>query len=353
MSTLGRISGPLLADNLTRSNQDLAFQTSLLYLDVTGRNIGINTASPVYNFDSPGNAISIGVQVDGQANFDNVIINAAGYFSTVVGPLHIVPTAIDPVIFHNRLTTSALLITNNLISSISNNNIRLDPHGSGTIELETVTTVTGDLSISGNVLMDGDLRSDGTVTVGDNILDTVTIAPDFAQGINPGQTNMYDLGTTTKKWDKIYGNVLDTVNPINPWDIIVSDQLHINTIDNKISGIQSNEDLIINPASGITYLERIKWQENTITNLDNTALTIITIDDGYVTFGGSTALVIPYGTSAERPTSPEIGTTRWNTELQILETFDGATFLLSNGGAAVVYEDDMIYMSSAWVLMVG
>ena len=164
---------------------------------------------------------------------------------------------------------------------------------------------------------------------------------------------MYDLGTTTKKWDKIYGNVLDTVNPINPWDIIVSDQLHINTINNTIFGIQSNEDIIINPSSGITYLESIKWQENTITNLDNTALTIVTIGEGYVAFGGSTALVIPSGTSAERPISPEIGTTRWNTQLGVLETFDGATFLLSNGGAAAVYEPDMIDLSSAWVLMVG
>jgi hypothetical protein len=43
---LGRISGPLLSANLLRNNVDLAFESSLLYLNTTGAYLGINSSSP-------------------------------------------------------------------------------------------------------------------------------------------------------------------------------------------------------------------------------------------------------------------------------------------------------------------
>ena len=43
---LGRISGPLLADNLKRNGNNLAFETQLLYFDVVNNRIGINTGTP-------------------------------------------------------------------------------------------------------------------------------------------------------------------------------------------------------------------------------------------------------------------------------------------------------------------
>ena len=39
---VGRISGPLLKENLLRNGIDLAFETNLLYLDVNNQKIGIN-----------------------------------------------------------------------------------------------------------------------------------------------------------------------------------------------------------------------------------------------------------------------------------------------------------------------
>ena len=43
---LGRISGPLLSDNLLRNGNNLAFETQLLYFDVVNNRIGINSSSP-------------------------------------------------------------------------------------------------------------------------------------------------------------------------------------------------------------------------------------------------------------------------------------------------------------------
>ena len=51
---IGRISGPLLKENLLRNGTDLAFETDLLYLDVTNRRIGVKTTSPQYALDIVG-----------------------------------------------------------------------------------------------------------------------------------------------------------------------------------------------------------------------------------------------------------------------------------------------------------
>ena len=48
---VGRISGPLLKDNLLRNGVNLAFETSLLYLDVKNGRVGINNATPLYQLD--------------------------------------------------------------------------------------------------------------------------------------------------------------------------------------------------------------------------------------------------------------------------------------------------------------
>ena len=43
---IGRISGSVLKSNLTRNGVDLAFETNLLYLDVTNNRVGIGTSEP-------------------------------------------------------------------------------------------------------------------------------------------------------------------------------------------------------------------------------------------------------------------------------------------------------------------
>ena len=53
---VGRISGPLLKSNLLRQGVDLAFETDLLYLDVTNRRIGVKTNAPAETLDINGSA---------------------------------------------------------------------------------------------------------------------------------------------------------------------------------------------------------------------------------------------------------------------------------------------------------
>lgn len=52
---IGKISGPMLQTNLDRQGVDLSIDGNLVYADVTNRRVGINTSTPQYSFDSPGN----------------------------------------------------------------------------------------------------------------------------------------------------------------------------------------------------------------------------------------------------------------------------------------------------------
>ena len=358
MSQLGRISGPLLKDNLIRNGIDLAFQTNLLYLNVTAKRVGINTISPTHDLHISGTTETNDLIIDTQAKIGAtpgyVVINANGTFSTEPGPLHLRPSGVDPIISIGRMTTSSLIVNDNYIASTANQNINLDPNGSGTVELQTNTNVTGDLHISGNIIVNGNLKSDGTVYIGDTIFDTVTIAPDLTQHIVPGDTLTYDLGKSNKRWvelDIIDTTHFDVVTGLN--DVIISDQLRINGTANTIFGMQSNEDVWINPDSGITYIERTKWQDNDITNLNNTPLTIVNTGIGYVRFMGTNAFVIPSGTTAEQPLTPEIGETRWNTDLDYLECYDGTVWAVATGGGVSVTQEVMQDLADLYTLMLG
>ena len=72
---VGRITGPLLKQNLLRNGVDLAFETDLLYLDVNNTRVGINTATPQYDLDINGTARSIDLISSGTAYVGDVRIN--------------------------------------------------------------------------------------------------------------------------------------------------------------------------------------------------------------------------------------------------------------------------------------
>ncbi len=72
---IGRISGPLLKANLVREGVNLAFETDLLYLDVTTSRIGVKTASPQYDLDIVGTTRTTNLIVDTQADIAQFTIS--------------------------------------------------------------------------------------------------------------------------------------------------------------------------------------------------------------------------------------------------------------------------------------
>jgi hypothetical protein len=368
MSQLGRIGGQVLTDNLLRAGVDLAFETDLLYLDVTNQRIGINRSVPVYDLDVDSEIVTNDLTVTTQLAIDNIILNSPNTFTTSVGGIDIFIAGSD--IYHDRLATANLDVNDNYIASFSNSNISLDPAGTGTVEFLANTNIAGNLAVGTalaprNINIGGDLSKQGSLILGDQIIDTVTINTDFAQSIIPGDDLVWSIGENTgdsspRRWAQLYSpdwtNITTGTWPgsgLRPQTMTVSDQMLLNGIINKISSIQSNEDILLSPDTGIVYVERTKWQDSDITNLLNTPLTLGSTGIGYTLFAGDNAMIIPSGDNSERRPSPEVGETRWNTEEAYLECFDGTVWAVSTGGGEEVTSQIMNDLSNVYALVLG
>jgi len=362
MSQLGRIGGQVLTDNLLRAGVDLAFETDLLYLNVTNQQIGIRDSSPVYTLDVNNNIYTDDLTAVTQLAPGNLRFNAPNTISTSVGGIDVYINGSGDI-FHDRLGTDNLILDGNLISSISNSNIVLDTNGSGTVELRADTNITGDLAVSGNINISGNLSNQGTLTFGDNqTIDTVTINTDFTQSIIPGDDLTFAMGadagdSTARRWSQSHAPDWTYITTgawpgsgIVPLSATISDQLTLDGIINKISATQSNDDVRLLPFTGITRIEATQWQNNDITNLLNTPLTFVSTGIGYTRFMGDNGVVIPAGTSGQRPASPELGETRWNVTEQYLECYDGSVYLIATGGGDLVtqqFMEDLGFIYSA------
>ena len=201
-STVGKIHGQVLENNLLRNGVDLAFDTDLIYLNVNSGRIGINTDTPFRPLLVNGTLSSTDVLVDTGtiSNFSfalNTITNNASEISiSATGP--------GATITAGGITTDGISIDANGIRSLrSNEDIDLTPAGVGVINLLTNTEVNGSVHVTGNVTFDGN------IVFGNNDLDSVSLSADINSNINPDQTATYDLGNINRKWDNLYTELVN------------------------------------------------------------------------------------------------------------------------------------------------
>jgi hypothetical protein len=205
MSEIGRISGQLLADNLTREGSDLAFDTDLLYLDVRNRRLGINNTGPTAGFLISGNSTTDDFIVD-----TNTTIASLSIYNTTIqnptGAINLTATGLNPIVYApGWRTTSGLDIRSNEISNLTaDQNINVIPTGIGK------AIVNGDLDVYGNLHATGDLTFDGDITFGNSNTDTISFASDVASHTipsNPTGLPTYSLGSSLKRWNNLYTKV--------------------------------------------------------------------------------------------------------------------------------------------------
>ena len=114
---IGRISGPLLKDNLLRNGVDLAFETDLLYLDVTNRRIGVKTTSPQYALDINGVARVTDLEITNNIfQIGNLTIDGDNNSIETTAQEFAIATA-DNTIVGNRVLVGDLEINNNFIEN--------------------------------------------------------------------------------------------------------------------------------------------------------------------------------------------------------------------------------------------
>jgi hypothetical protein len=217
---VGRISGPLLKENLIRNGIDLAFETDLLYLDVNNQRIGIKTTSPTHELQISGTTKTTNLIVDTQANLADVTITGNTISST---QQYLNLGTLDNVVYQNKAVIDSIDIEGNVISTNSSNaNLEFRPNGTGTVEVHADMNVTGNIHATGNITADGD------ITIGDANTDTIILNAEVASNIIPDADRTYNLGsdpgTGGKEWNDIYVNNFYASN-------IVSGGLDVDGID--------------------------------------------------------------------------------------------------------------------------
>jgi len=362
MSQLGRISGPLLDANLNRLGVDLTFRNygasdDLLYLDVTNNRIGINKQPANRRVEIDG--ITRSLNLISITSADIATITAAtNTFSTDISSTIIVsPNQVNPLVTFDNMRAGDLDFKDNIISNYAvNGGIELNPNGSGIVDIYSNTTVSGNITVTGNTQINGNLTEATNIIVGDSILDTVIIAPDFTQSIIPGDNITYDLGTTIKRWRQVHVHQNLDIGSLSFNDVTVGLQLEIESGLPSIRTLQSNDDVILNSDTGNIDIERIRFNGNNITNLDATAFTLASTGIGYVRFMDTNALIIPAGTNAQRAASPEVGDTRWNTNNpadNYMECFDGTTWNIATGAGGTISAVENYDLANAYILILG
>ena len=99
-------------------------------------------------------------------------------------------------------------------------------------------------------------------------------------------------------------------------------------------------------------VDDIVIRNNTIINRDKN-LTFGTTDDGYIKFDYNTGLVIPFGPNSTREANPEVGHTRWNTDSEILETWNGTNWQRAAGEGEEVTDDVLKELVDIYTLVLG
>ena len=206
MSTqVGRISGPLLKDNLTRDGVDLAFETSLLYLDVNNTKVGIKTTSPIRDLQIVSGTKTTNLIVDNALTSGNVIFGPNSNISTVVGTLYVSAASPNPQTIASRIGVGNLEIDGNAISNIvTNDDIELRPNGTGKLKIYNDLNVYGSLHATGNITVDGN------VIFGNNSSDNVVLSADVDSNIIPDLNNTYSIGeSASRRWNYLYAGLLN------------------------------------------------------------------------------------------------------------------------------------------------
>jgi hypothetical protein len=340
MASSGRISGPLLKSNLLRNGVDLAFETDLLYLDVTSSRIGVNKIAPSSDLDVNGTIRSNLLIVNDELTVGNLVL----YDNTILSnseTIRFEAAAGEATVYHANLQIDDLQLSGNTLSTTTTNtSIEIQPNGLGTVNIVANTNITGDLSVTGDINVSGNIVIGGNITLGDENSDTITFNARVRSDLLPQTDNLYDLGSSDYRWANLYVTNFIT-NTVTLPELTVG---NITFSDNEISTTSGLDLHITGNGAGGVRLGNFQIVDNVITNITTDAVSqIVQSDIGYFKIAGSNGFVPPIGTNAQRPTTILYGTiptgmTRYNVEIQALEIWNGSNWASPAGPSGAISE---------------
>jgi len=339
-ASLGRIGGGLLSDNLVNFENsqagDLSFDTDLLYLDVTNKRIGIN------NYGSSPSELYLGLDqklqsvnliVDGYTYNNNWTFNTNNIVNSSNSAIYVTPLQSSPLIVASGVGVSNINLTSSGYTQPTlNGSINLNPSNAGIVNWTGNGQVNGAssmITITGNVGITGNFEVDGTLTFGDQTTDTVAFTAEVNSSVLPSATLTDNLGASNNIWNTLYANTVTIPNITTT----VLNAGGIQITGNTITSINPSNDITLTPngTGNVKLNGTYPFVGNSVVNYGKGAFSLLSTGDGYWDFGDTSAAVFPVGTTAQRIPAPQIGATRYNTDLQYLEIYNGQTWTNSIG----------------------
>jgi len=264
------------------------------------------------------------------------------------------------IINASEVISGNLRISGNTISATGiNQNIELIPSGTGIVKVNSTqsllipvgntaqrpTAATGQIRYNTTLgRFEGYTGTVWTQLGGISDVDQNTyIVPESSPGANDNVINFIANGVTV-------ATLNSTVFTVNQVDV---DNLRFS--GNSISSTDSDGDIVFSPNGvGAVVIDNLRISGNTILNSVTNQITEFGVTgDGYVKVPGTNGLAIPSGPSASRPSLVETGLMRYNTDLQLVEIWDGFSWVSTAGSAAGITAATAQDIAVSSALMLG
>lgn len=331
---ISRVPGYSLLANLDRQGTDLYISSNgqtLTYFDVTNYRFGINNPTPQYELDILGNvqigsghlytSANVGYDIGKTTNWwRNVYSNAittngitvnGSLTATYIGGT--LTTASQP-----NITSVGSLTSLNVSGNIVAGNVNTT-YLTGTLLTGNQPYITnlGNITVSNITITGGEFDFGGDVSF------DMVHAESIFQNDNP----VLDSTTTIN----ITGDVTGSGNVSDVAVALVNSGVSAGTYGAStqipVIGIDSKGRIISASNVAGAYTGDITFANSTISSsIVNGNIQIDPNGSGLVQIIGTNALGIPVGTTAERPTNVTAGYIRFNTDISMLETYDGTTW---------------------------
>jgi len=193
--------------------------------------IGVNTTTPTHDLQVVGTTRTTYLETD-SLTIGNITISGNTIDSNT-GVLNLSGFNGSAIVYQNKLKVDFVTIDANIISTnATNKNLELRPDGTGTVEVFADTTVHGNIHATGNITADGD------ITIGDANTDNIVFNADIASDLLPDQTDFYNLGSPSQRWNNTWTNTLHAGSITT--DSLIVNGISVNSIQGNIYYVSTN-----------------------------------------------------------------------------------------------------------------
>ncbi len=327
-----------------------------------------NVNLPTYNLGSPTKkwkSITANSVAFNKSRFNDIELYQNSIYSVDTDQdLILSPNGTGSVVVQN------LQFSNNVISNVAVSPANIDaasilirPLGSGVVTIDATSAVTLPIGPTGALQERGQIRFNttrnrfrGYVPTNQTISLTQLYSVSESTYITPELTE--NAGDNTFRF--VIDNDLEATLTGSSFTTNRFDLGGIRFESNNIAGITA--DFKFNPTQN-TVLGDVFVSENTLGALTTQPLTWNSTGRGYVKFSGNKGMVLPFGTTAERPLTPENGQYRYNTDLSDplnsespaiggeVWSSEQNKWVTMGGGGGLVNEDEAFAGMTAWALV--